>query len=542
MDKVCCNPSHTTKTPAVLYCRKCERCYCAECQASLHSTLFSDHKDYITYDINSTDLFSGRCEKHKEYLLDFVCKTHSCMCCAMCVLKGGDHHNCTTVRISEISLDEVRKRISQIKKTIEARVSNADRFMKNVLEKKRQDFEQALSATKSKIKATFSELREAINTREAELLKMADEALEANNIYNTISLFNDTSKDEETIEHLKKAEEAIGILTAREVISKACGATDIEKEYYDRAGEAFCAACTEAKVGVFFTDSLLQKIKSFGDVKVSKVSSSLFLYQGKVTRDAVTLTWNPVPLSGTIYRVTICGGQLKEPLNVFVGKETTFVAGGLEPSTIYTFSVRPYVHGVWGYPSNEVCVVTENGHKKQINSWKKCKSHIDGHSTYSVREKDGKAATSLSDGYCTIIGNSSLPHNKVTSWSIKILKSRDNDGGGIFIGVAPFDIDQNKDDNYEKCGWYINCYSSALWSGPPHNYFGKKYGPRKERGGWYVHTGDIVGVVMNTTSGKLSFAVSGVYLGVAFDGIPLDKPLVPCVLLYYKNDSLELID
>ena len=56
----------------------------------------------------------------------------------------------------------------------------------------------------------------------------------------------------------------------------------------------------------------------------------------------------------------------------------------------------------------------------------------------------------------------------------------------------------------------------------------------------YVHTGDSVGVVMDTTKGELSFVVNGVNLGVAYDGIPLDKPLVPCVNLLLGGDSVEL--
>ena len=108
------------------------------------------------------------------------------------------------------------------------------------------------------------------------------------------------------------------------------------------------------------------------------------------------------------------------------------------------------------------------------------------------------AATKASGwGHCTIIGNTPLPHSKATSWNIKILKSNDNDGNGIYIGVAPFDINQNKDYNYEKCGWYFGCY----YSGPPHNYKGKEHGPRKEKGR-YVRTGDNVGVVMDTTKGR----------------------------------------
>ena len=46
---------------------------------------------------------------------------------------------------------------------------------------------------------------------------------------------------------------------------------------------------------------------------------------------------------------------------------------------------------------------------------------------------------------------------------------------------------------------------------------------------------------MDTTKGELSFVVNGVNLGAAFDGIPLDKPLVPCVLLGYEKDSVDLL-
>ena len=46
---------------------------------------------------------------------------------------------------------------------------------------------------------------------------------------------------------------------------------------------------------------------------------------------------------------------------------------------------------------------------------------------------------------------------------------------------------------------------------------------------------------MDTANGELSFVVNGVSLGAAYDGIPLDKLLVPCVVLYKQGDSVELI-
>ena len=118
------------------------------------------------------------------------------------------------------------------------------------------------------------------------------------------------------------------------------------------------------------------------------------------------------------------------------------------------------------------------------------------------------------------------------------MKSERNDGNGIYIGVAPSDIDQNE-NNFDKCGWYFECCHSRLHSGPPHNYERKEYGPRKEYGK-YVHTRDSVGVVMDTAKGELSFVLNGVNHGVAYEGIPLDKPLVPCVILLFEGDSVEL--
>ena len=47
----------------------------------------------------------------------------------------------------------------------------------------------------------------------------------------------------------------------------------------------------------------------------------------------------------------------------------------------------------------------------------------------------------------------------------------------------------------------------------------------KERNGEYVHTGDSVGVVVDTEKGELSFVVNGMNVGVAYEGVPLTSLL-----------------
>ena len=103
-------------------------------------------------------------------------------------------------------------------------------------------------------------------------------------------------------------------------------------------------------------------------------------------------------------------------------------------------------------------------------TWKECPDNVDGNMKYSVDKKNPRIASNIGGNYhyCTVIGSTVLPLNKVTLWSIKILNSRDNDGNGICIGAAPSDINQNI-DNSEKCGWYFDCYYSQVSSGPPHN-------------------------------------------------------------------------
>lgn len=184
----------------------------------------------------------------------------------------------------------------------------------------------------------------------------------------------------------------------------------------------------------------------------------------------------------------------------------------------------------FGSPASQGCV------------WKRCPEGVGRSRRYAVEAASPRVATKVhgGSGYSTIVGSTALGRGRVASWHVRVLRSLRGDGGGILTGAAPFDVSQDDDGNFVRCGWYLNCYTSTLFSGPPHGCKDVPYGPRRPGKGEYVRAGDAVGVVADTAKGTLSFVVGGVSYGAAFVGIPLDRPLVPCTLVWNKGDAVEL--
>ena len=218
--------------------------------------------------------------------------------------------------------------------------------------------------------------------------------------------------------------------------------------------------------------------------------------------------------------------------------DNSFVAAGLRAGESYDVRVRAEYRGIasrWSEPAIFTCEFAD------CCAWRECPEHVDEDRRYAVSPANPRVATKTSYWNCTVVGDTALPAGRErVAWGIRIATSRNDNGSGVCVGVAPADIDQNTDRNFEECGWYIDCYTSTLWSGLPQTLWNEEYGPRKGKGE-YVKTGDVVGVVMDMGKGELRFELEGKDLGVAFKGIPLDKPLVPCVVLFYKEDSVEIV-
>lgn len=212
----------------------------------------------------------------------------------------------------------------------------------------------------------------------------------------------------------------------------------------------------------------------------------------------------------------------------------SFLAGTLSAGAVYSVRARAVFAGKEGRWSDAAELATPEFGACCV--WKESPRAGD----YRVEEGAQTVATGVGSCWHTVVGTASLPAGKETGWGIKVLGSRAGGELFVFVGVAPFDVNQSSFNLY-VCGWYLDCGRSALVSGPPHRYRNKEYGPRKKGSGEYVRLGDTVGVVMDTARGELSYALEGVNLGVAYSGIPLDKPLVPCVILGYEGCSIEFI-
>ena len=100
------------------------------------------------------------------------------------------------------------------------------------------------------------------------------------------------------------------------------------------------------------------------------------------------------------------------------------------------------------------------------------------------------------------------------------------------VGVAPSDFHINS-SSYNTCGWYFYLYNSYLHSEPPHNY-GKSTNLTSKN--------DEIIVIMNMNQRTLKFIINNEDKGESYTDIPIDKPLFPAVFLYYKNDSVEIIE
>ena len=175
IDNIKCS-SNKHQTNAISYCDICKIYMCNKC-VNLHSDLFGSHQEIkLSKDMNN--IFTGFCKEatHRNKL-NYFCKSHNVLCCANCICKiksegNGSHQNCEIFNLEDIK-DEKKNNLKENIKYLEdlsKTVDNSIKELKTISEeinKKKEDL-------KLKILKIFSQIRNALNEREDQILSEVD--------------------------------------------------------------------------------------------------------------------------------------------------------------------------------------------------------------------------------------------------------------------------------------------------------------------------------------------------------------------------------
>ena len=137
----------------------------------------------------------------------------------------------------------------------------------------------------------------------------------------------------------------------------------------------------------------------------------------------------------------------------------------------------------------------------------------------------------------TVTAPATLPPNANLTWDVTVEKAHQNRGKGVYVGVAPYDVDPNT-ANQKMCGWYVYCFNQTLWSGPPFGYRSRRFDGTT--GGSFQGE---VRLLFNSTRRPATLSVkmkNSPTFYVAYKNIPMDKPLVPAVVIEYVDTTVSI--
>ena len=168
---------------AICYCMNCNIYMCNKCENS-HSKLYKDH--WTNNFDNSSDIFTGYCEKKNHSILEFYCKTHNQLCCSSCICKikdelYGQHTDCDVCKIREIKEIKKNKLTENLKnlEDISNKINESIKTIKVIYQKVNEEKEEL----KLKIQKIFTKIRNVLNEREDEILKEIDNEFD-NKLFN----------------------------------------------------------------------------------------------------------------------------------------------------------------------------------------------------------------------------------------------------------------------------------------------------------------------------------------------------------------------
>ena len=155
----------------------CNKCF------NYHKELFDEHQ-LNNIDIKNNEIFIDICKENgHEKKLEFFCKDHNELCCALCIVKikdkgYGQHTNCNICSIEKIK-EEKKNKLNENIKYLQDLSNNLEKTI-NELKAIFDNINKSREEIKLNVQKIFTKIRTAINEREDELLSEIDNKFNEN--------------------------------------------------------------------------------------------------------------------------------------------------------------------------------------------------------------------------------------------------------------------------------------------------------------------------------------------------------------------------
>ena len=203
-NKKCSSKNHK-ELDAIFYCQQCKIYMCNKCE-KYHCKLFETQKhDCLKLDQELNEISSRYCKEENHYneKLEYFCKDHNRLCCALCLCKiknkgKGQHKDCDACEIEDIKEEKKNKLqeninyLENISKAFKESINELKQFFKTKNEEKEK--------LKLDIQKTFTKIRNVLNDKEDKLLLEVDKIFK--DVYFDDSIFQEFEKSSEYLKKL----------------------------------------------------------------------------------------------------------------------------------------------------------------------------------------------------------------------------------------------------------------------------------------------------------------------------------------------------
>ena len=581
-----CNSKNHEKRASIVYCQECRLYLCDKCMNN-HKELYDHHLLDLSGDEN-TDIFTGICkEKNHTCSLDYFCKDHNQLCCALCIVKHpkngtGQHTNCNTCIIEDIyeekknKLNDNIKLLEDISKDIELSINELKQILDGIDEKKEE--------IKSKVQKIFTKIRNNLNEREDEILMEID-----NNLDKIISKEKFLKKYKNFPKKIKNCLDKSKLINnewtknndnnnnnLNSFINDCINLDNNIKEIDIITEKIKTLNSNNEKIEFHIMESelnnILKAIKSFGGIyhypdfnfmdKNIKGKFNINKDKNNIINKVIDEEWSIIQSEkyleqnkNYIFKIKI----LKSKNNyIFIGLSPKIDISILDKefdlqfltvnSSLEQYTMQnPFIADGRDHVLGEEFIASVGKTYEIYFTGKRLKGNIglaggifytkqnsgepfDGYSEKFVEIED------LKNGYKKYYKKVKVPSGKMKG---KIYFQIEQGWTGGSTSWAIFDIsiyekerkEIRKNENKINCGYFMYLHNSSLFSGYPHCYFNKKMNLKKIK--------EEITIIIDMKERRLIFQNQGDE--ILYKDIILDKQLFPTLLLYNSNDSVELI-